>query len=217
MARAPRRRSAPAVPVTLRERKRQALRDRTYRAAIELFMAKGYEATTVDEIAAAADIGRATFFNHYPSKDAILHELAREAVAYAAAVFEAELAQGTGSLEKRLKASLGRFAEIVERNPGYYQSIFLDIMRSQARFEREGPRDAVDLVRILAAHLRAEQKRGTLDPRLDATQLSEILTGAYMYTILAGIQGGLRSSLVARMHRAVELVLRGCGPVRRRR
>src|SRR3989337_454521 len=99
MARARARREAAAAPVGLRERKKRALRERTYRRAIELFMAKGYEATTVDEIAQAAEIGRATFFNHYPSKEAILHELAREAVAYAAGVFEVELAHGTGSLE----------------------------------------------------------------------------------------------------------------------
>ncbi|MFD4562617.1 TetR family transcriptional regulator, partial [Streptomyces sp. NPDC058469] len=37
-------------------------------AAMELFATKGYEATTVDEIAAAAGVARRTFFRHFRSK-----------------------------------------------------------------------------------------------------------------------------------------------------
>lgn len=38
-------------------------------AAMELFATKGYEATTVDEIAAAAGVARRTFFRHFRSKE----------------------------------------------------------------------------------------------------------------------------------------------------
>ncbi|WP_328540714.1 TetR family transcriptional regulator [Streptomyces sp. NBC_00344] len=38
-------------------------------AAMELFAAKGYEATTVDEIAARAGVARRTFFRHFRSKE----------------------------------------------------------------------------------------------------------------------------------------------------
>lgn len=42
------------------------------RAALALFARQGYDATTVDEIAAAAGIGRRTFFRYFPSKDAVV-------------------------------------------------------------------------------------------------------------------------------------------------
>jgi len=59
-------------------------------AAVRLFRTRGYEDTTVDDIAAAAGVGRRTFFRYFPSKeDAISpdHEvgLARIAEVFAAA------------------------------------------------------------------------------------------------------------------------------------
>jgi AcrR family transcriptional regulator len=41
-------------------------------AALQLFDQQGYEATTVEQIAAAANVSRATFFNYFAGKDATL-------------------------------------------------------------------------------------------------------------------------------------------------
>lgn len=56
----------------LRERKRRQTRQRIVEVALELFFAKGYDATTLDEIAEAAGIARRTFFHYFKSKDDIL-------------------------------------------------------------------------------------------------------------------------------------------------
>ena len=45
----------------LRERKRQQTRERLTRGAMELFLARGFEATTLDHSAAAPDISRSSF------------------------------------------------------------------------------------------------------------------------------------------------------------
>lgn len=56
----------------LRERKRRETAYRIKDAGIRLFIEKGYDATTLDDIAAAAGISRRTFFYYYRSKDDIL-------------------------------------------------------------------------------------------------------------------------------------------------
>jgi AcrR family transcriptional regulator len=58
--------------VALRERKKDQTRDALARAALALFQDKGYEATTVAEIARAANVSRRTFFRYFPTKDALL-------------------------------------------------------------------------------------------------------------------------------------------------
>jgi len=59
----------------LRERKRRETLQRITDAGIRLFIEKGYEATTLDEIATAAAISRRTFFYYFKSKDEILLSL----------------------------------------------------------------------------------------------------------------------------------------------
>ncbi|HEU0090341.1 MAG TPA: TetR family transcriptional regulator [Pseudonocardiaceae bacterium] len=55
-----------------RERKKAATRRAIQEHALRLFLAKGYEATTVEEIAAAAGVSHMTFFRHFPRKEAVV-------------------------------------------------------------------------------------------------------------------------------------------------
>lgn len=59
----------------LRARKRQDTAQRITQAGLRLFLDQGYDATTLDAIAAAAGISRRTFFHYFKSKDDILLSL----------------------------------------------------------------------------------------------------------------------------------------------
>lgn len=58
-----------SIPPDRRSRKRLATRDNISDVATQLFWEKGFDKVTVDEIAAAADVGRMTVFNHFPRKE----------------------------------------------------------------------------------------------------------------------------------------------------
>ncbi len=61
-----------APRVNRRERRRAETRERLYRAALDLFAKRGFLETTVEDITEAADVGKGTFFNYFPTKEHVL-------------------------------------------------------------------------------------------------------------------------------------------------
>jgi len=59
----------------LRERKKAKTRAAIQRHALRLFREQGYEATTVEQIAEAAEVSPSTFFRYFPTKeDVVLYD-----------------------------------------------------------------------------------------------------------------------------------------------
>jgi len=56
----------------LRERKKAKTRAAIQAAALALFERQGYQATTVDQIAAMADVSQSTFFRYFPTKEDVV-------------------------------------------------------------------------------------------------------------------------------------------------
>ena len=61
--------SEPVPDPDWRQRKKNATRDRVRASALRLFHEQGYDATTVEQIAAAAGVSHMTFFRYFPTKE----------------------------------------------------------------------------------------------------------------------------------------------------
>jgi AcrR family transcriptional regulator len=75
------RRTAGFQQPSRRERRRVETRERIYRAALRIFAQRGYLETTVEDITEAADVGKGTFFNYFPTKEHVLATYGEQRVA----------------------------------------------------------------------------------------------------------------------------------------
>jgi AcrR family transcriptional regulator len=109
---------APAAdpePLTRRTRKRNERRDRVFAAAIELFTERGYDETSMDDVAARAGLARTTVFNHYPRKVLFLEDWAQRRRRRAARSF-ADRASNAASVRDVLGAYLAALAALNEES-----------------------------------------------------------------------------------------------------
>ncbi len=87
-----------AIP-TRRARKKERTRQEIFSAAMDLFAARDFDAVTIEAICEAADVARATFFLHFPTKASLLHEWNCSV----AAEFSATLREPRGSAVDELR------------------------------------------------------------------------------------------------------------------
>lgn len=72
--------AAAADPAVITDARKLRSRDALYAAFLKLLQRKNLEQISIREIAAAANVGHATFYRHYPSKEALLNDLAADEI-----------------------------------------------------------------------------------------------------------------------------------------
>jgi len=162
--------SGAAVP-GLRERKRQQTRERLTRAAMALFLERGFEATTLDDIAAAADISRRSFFHYFASKEDVVFAWHEEITAALVAAVAAR--PRDESMLAAAENAISAMARQIEPNEAI----------AMARLKRDNPalqaRDQVKYEKLERALADALAKRaGHKAEKLQARLVAMIATGA---------------------------------------
>jgi AcrR family transcriptional regulator len=201
--------AAAAVPAGRRERKKRELRRRIYRTARDLFLARGVEATTVEQIAAAADIAPATFFNHFHSKSRLLGEMTGEVSARLETLVEQCLMSG-GPTAARIARFADRAAAEIEAAGGVAHDVLLDLVRSS---ERPGtlvpylPR----VQEAFTAILRDGQRAGGVRADLEAGFLAEVVVGV-LNGALINWMNDVRYPLAERLRQAAAFVAEMIAP-----
>lgn len=158
-----------------RERKKRELRAKIYETARELFLEHGFAVTTVEQIAEAADIAPATFFNHFQSKAAVLQEMTSEVSDYVEAIVRAQLVRSNSPFDC-IRGFAKQVVEEVERAKGLARDVLFELMRTTSR-----PGDAVPYLARLqqpfSRLLHAAQERGEVRTDLESDFLSEMVLG----------------------------------------
>ena len=155
----------------LRQRKQQETRERLKRAAIALFLERGFEATTIDDIATAADMSRRSFFHYFASKEDVVAAWQEDA---AAALVTEILARPAD--ESMLTAAENAIAAAIKRIDPTEAAAMSRLKRDNPALHARDQLKYEKLERALAEGL--TQRSGRKSERLKARLVAMIATCA---------------------------------------
>lgn len=194
-----------AATASRRERKKERTRAQIYDAAMELFLARGYAAVTIEDICDAADVARGTFFLHFPTKDALLGEYGRQALAELAVLVDAGKQDGAAETLARALQFLA------ERSTRHADVVRLVVRETALSPTAVGETTAAgrDLTELFAIIIRRGQRAGELRRGVDPLLAGAVLASAYLAIAGEWARRSDSPDLTALVRGAVDLILRG--------
>lgn len=196
----------------LRARKKRQVRERILDVAARLFRSRGFDEATIDDIAAAAEISRQTFFNYFPSKEAALAEIGMAWLRAQGELAATGARKGTrDSVFEGFRRVLRAQLAAIEKDRAFMRLVFT----RSGLFFPHGPQvgtradePRLDQTRsffqALAGFVRLGQDVGRIRRDVPAEQIAEMYAAVMVITIRLWLTGywGDSGSLVARGMRA---------------
>lgn len=191
-----------------RERRTAETRERLFRAALDLFAKKGFAETTVEDITEAADVGKGTFFNYFPSKEHILLAFGEMQLAKLEAAV-AEVRTSGESMPQFLRSLGVRMTQEPVRNPGIVRTLLQAYLSTPVREEMMRLQK-----RVHGLHteiIRVGQERGEIRSDLPAADISNVFRQTIFGTLLMwSLQGD--ATLHERIETAFNVLWAGLAP-----
>jgi AcrR family transcriptional regulator len=191
-----------------RERKKQETRLRLMEAALRLFRENGYDDTTVEQIASAADVAKGTFFNYFETKQATLPALVEWRLQRLEEAISPEQGAPTSPVE-RIKTALRLLANDPLIDPMLARQVFAAIVHQQEPARHPG----FALAQLLAEQIRQAQAVGEIRADLDPVYLGCLVRAAFFQQMMIWHHSRCPAPLPEILDKAVDLLLDGvAGP-----
>lgn len=192
-----------------RRRKRQRTASHLSATAFKLFESHGYGAVSMEQIADDADVAKATLYNYFPVKEALLAHRFREDIAAGMAERAAALA-ARKTFQARMRYLLRESAAWHTARKAYLPH-YLRYLTSQARYGDEASREGAsgsDSRQILTLMFQAAQQSGEVDTRQAAAQIA----WSFEYLLFGAVAAWLAdpgTDLTKRFLAAFDLAMHG--------
>lgn len=192
-----------------RERKRERTASHLSAIAFRLFERQGYDAVSMEQIAAEADVAKATLYNHFPVKEALIAHRFREDIAAGMSERAAALA-AFKDFDSRMRYLLRESAAWHTARKAYLPQ-YLRYLTGQARHGENRPGDGnadAGGLQILTLMFAAAQASGEVESRQSAVEIA----WSFEYLLFGAIVAWLTNpgiDLTTRFLAAFDLAMHG--------
>ncbi|WGW13289.1 TetR/AcrR family transcriptional regulator [Saxibacter everestensis] len=182
-------------------------REKIYESAVVLIAEHGYAATTIDEIAAKAEVAKGTVYYNFGSKE----ELFRQLLGYGVDLLTSRMTEVSKGL-KGTAALDAIFTEVLQRaskTPAFMQLLFTEMYRTGRAWQDTLLFVRENVLGVIRNVIAEGKESGEFDPSVDPETASAAAMGALAIAILDWLAYH-PSTPVDELHKSVsQLLLRG--------
>ncbi len=189
-------------------RKKAETKTKIFTVALQLFLQQGYANTTVEQITEASDVAKGTFFNYFPTKDALLFYLGEQRVALTQELLGKELLH-IPSAQGKIFAVLKVFAQANEENKEITALIVREMFHKIfTDFEPEKA-NQLQFRMLLEEIIVLGQQQGEFRLSLTPCYAAEILISMYFFTLFQWLDSGMNYSLSDELFSKAQIIITG--------
>jgi len=193
-----------------RERKREQTKQGLINAAVELFIANGYDETTIDDIVSAADVAKVTFYYYFKSKEEIILEIKENCIQEVLSRTETLLGEKISAVDI-LHALISDIGHWTEKNwqllNAFATQRFGPMTQTESCIDPEKP---VRFISLLEQIIKHGQKTGEFRKDIDASRGANFMMITLMHEQFSWIsEGRKKASLTNRLNDCLDFMLNG--------
>lgn len=184
---------------------RRELRDRIQNTALQLFHERGFDATPVDEIVAAAGVAKGTFFNFYPTKQAVLASYYEKLDSFMASELRRlDPASPATSLRKLFRAMERRLRAEGDLACVLFREVIRDPSLGATDFD-----SGLDDLQQYASFLEECRAIGSIDQSVNPRLAAELIQDLWSSTVQRWFRTQQHFSLASVLTRKLEILFAG--------
>jgi AcrR family transcriptional regulator len=194
---------------TRMERKKEDTRQKIIQLALQLFRTQGLDTTTMEQIAAEADIAKGTLYNYFPVKEAILDEYIRRSFQQRNAERMAQMQQIPGT-QQRMEWAFADLLSGIQAQQTIFEKYMVYRVRQWVSFRQEESEKSG--FHLLAAEIvRLGQEDGELRRDLPVALLEDLCEYVFMLAVKEFYLSPENFVATQAIQRSVDVFLNGAG------
>ena len=193
--------------VSRRETKKRELREAIYETAMALFLQKGFDNVTVEDITHQIEIAKGTFFNYFPNKESILLYFMRRHLDEVKDQIPRVIKEAK-TTQQKLHCLFSILAKMVVTNEPLVKWVLLESLRLRV-YKKEKKEVSRKILQNVVEIIREGQERGEIKKNMNPEKIAKIMESIFFFSAIRWLTFDRHTPLIDDIQEQIHYLFQG--------
>jgi len=193
--------------VSRRETKKRELREAIYETAMALFLQKGFDNVTVEDITHQIEIAKGTFFNYFPNKESILLYFMRRHLEEVKDQIPRVIKEAK-TTQQKLHCLFSILAKMVVTNEPLVKWVLLESLRLRV-YKKEKKEVSRKILQNVVEIIREGQERGEIKKNMNPEKIAKIMESIFFFSAIRWLTFDRHTPLIDDIQEQIHYLFQG--------